>query len=146
MNAISRFPKRIYYFFIGIIMSICLTLDIPMRAIGPELDLTGYKLVWNDEFEGDALDTSKWAGHCCTIGGQPSEVYEGGYYSDSAIRVENGNLILSIRKEDGSDPKYPAGWYFGAIDSSPGFNSTYGYYEIRAKLAKATAGNCAFFT
>ena len=51
---------RIYYFFIGIIMSICLTLDIPMRAIGPQLDLTGYELVFEDEFEGDALDTDAW--------------------------------------------------------------------------------------
>ena len=145
MNAITNFPKKIYYFFISIIMSICLTLDIPMRAIGPELDLTGYELVWSDEFEGDDLDTTKWAGHCCTIGGAPTEVYEGGYYSDSAIKVENGNLVLSIRREDGSNPDYPAGWYFGAVDSSPSFNGTYGYYEIRAKLAKARAGNCAFF-
>ena len=141
MNVFSN----IYYFFIGIIMSICLTLDIPMHAIGRPVDLTGYELVWGDEFEGTALDTSKWAGHCCTLGGGPNEVYDGGYYSDHCIKVENGNLVLSIVKEDGSKAGYPAGWYFGAVDSTPGFTGTYGYYEIRAKLAKAVAGNCAFF-
>ncbi len=139
------FFDNIKYFFIGIIMSICLTFDIPMHAIGRPLDLTGYDLVWSDEFNGSALDTTKWTGHCCVLGGGPSEVYPGGYYSDSCIKVENGNLVLSIRKEDGSNAAYPAGWYFGAVDSSQSFNGTYGYYEIRAKVAKAVAGNSAFF-
>ena len=136
---------RIYYFFISIIMSICLTLDIPMKAIGPPVDLTGYEMVWNDEFEGTALDTAKWRGHTEVLGGGPSQIYEDGFYSDRCIEVKDGNLILSIKRFDGSEEGYPEGWYFASIDSYPGFNGTYGYYEIRAKMAKAVAGNCAFF-
>ena len=47
---------NIKYFFIGIIMSFCLLFDIPMHAIGRPVDLTGYELVWSDEFGGDTLD------------------------------------------------------------------------------------------
>ena len=136
---------KIYYFFIGIIMSICLTLDIPMHAIGPKLDLTGYEMVWNDEFEGTELDAAKWRGHNEVLGGGPARIYEGGYYSDRCIEVKDGNLILSIRRFDGSEEGYPEGWYFASIDSYPSFFGTYGYYEIRAKMAKAVAGNCAFY-
>ncbi len=141
MNAFSR----IYYFFISIIMSICLMFDIPMKAIGPPVDLTGYEIVWQDEFEGTELDTSKWRGHNEVLGGGPSQFYEDGYYSDRCIEVKDGSLILSIRYFDGSEEGYPEGWYFASIDSFPGFFGTYGYYEIRAKLAKAVAGNCAFY-
>ena len=137
--------SKIYYFFISIIMSICLMLDIPMKAIGPPVDLTGYEMVWNDEFEGTALDTAKWRGHTEVLGGGPSQIYEDGFYSDRCIEVKDGNLILSIKRFDGSEEGYPEGWYFASIDSYPGFNGTYGYYEIRAKMAKAKAGNCAFF-
>ena len=59
---------KIYYFFISIIMSICLTLDIPMKAMGRPVDLTGYELVWNDEFDGTELDTSKWRGEQIALG------------------------------------------------------------------------------
>ena len=144
MSVTSPFSK-IYYFFIGIIMSICLTLDIPMKAMGRPVDLTGYQLVWSDEFDGDALDTTKWRGHNEVLGGGPAQIYEDGFYSDRCIKVEGGNLILSIRHFDGSEEGYPEGWYFASVDSEPGFTGTYGYYEIRAKLAKAVAGNCAFY-
>ena len=136
---------KIYYFFIGIIMAICMTFDIPMRAIGKPVDLTGYELVWNDEFEGDALDTTKWKGHGQDLNGVPRQQYEGAYSCSDALEVKDGYLTISIRKEDGSKPDRPAGWYFASIDSAPGFIGTYGYYEIRAKMAKAKAGNCAFF-
>ncbi len=135
---------RIYYFFISIIMSICLTLDIPMKAIGPPLDLTGYEIVWQDEFEGDALDMTKWQGHVVPLGSDPV-AYDGGYLDDSAIEVKDGNLILSIKQYPESAGDLAGEYYFFYLDSRPGFSGTYGYYECRAKLAKAKAGNCAFW-
>ena len=141
MKALSR----IYYFFIGIIMSICLTFDIPMRAIGPKADLTGYELVWEDEFEGTRLDTTKWSGHGQSLDGTLTEQYPGGYSCSDCISVKDGYLTISIRHEDGSTPGKPEGWYFASIDSYPAFFSSYGYFECRAKLAKAVAGNCAFW-
>ena len=141
MNVFSR----IYYFFIGIIMSICLTLDIPMRAIGKPLDLTGYELVWNDEFEGTELDTTKWQGNGGMRTYEPAKDYEGGYYSNRCVEVKDGNLIISIKHFDGSEEGYPEGWYFASLNTEHSFNPVYGYFECRAKLAKAVAGNCAFW-
>ena len=143
MSANSVFGK-IYYFFIGIIMSICLTLDIPMRAIGKPLDLTGYQMVWSDEFEGTELDTTKWQGHVVPLGSGPV-AYDGGYLDDSAVAVKDGNLILSIKQYPESAGDRAGEYYFFYLDSRPGFSGTYGYYECRAKLAKARAGNCAFW-
>ncbi|MBQ6419878.1 MAG: glycoside hydrolase family 16 protein [Clostridia bacterium] len=143
MSSSSAFNK-IYYFFIGIIMSICLALDIPMRAIGRPLSLAGYHLVWSDEFDGDSLDTSKWSVRV-HADGSPVQEYSDGFYTDRCVEVKDGNLILSIKKFDGSEEGYPAGWYYASINSMPGFFDSYGYFECRAKLAKAVAGNCAFW-
>ena len=141
---------KIYYFFIGIIMSICLTLDIPMRAIGPKVDLTGYELVWNVEFEGDAVDQTKWHGHGQNFDGVPVKYYEGeygvsGYSCSDCLEVKDGCLTISLRYEDGSNPDRPEGYYFASIDTQGIAEFSYGYFECRAKLAKAVAGNCAFW-
>lgn len=144
--------SRIYYFFIGIIMSFCLAFDIPMHAIGPKVDLTGYELVWNDEFEGDSLDRTKWRGHGTDLDSDaPVPIYgaenghEAAYYSRECVNVKDGNLILSIRHSDGSEPAKPAGWYSASLDTDGIKDFTYGYFECRAKLAKAVAGNSAFW-
>ncbi|MBQ7638230.1 MAG: glycoside hydrolase family 16 protein [Clostridia bacterium] len=136
---------RIYYFFMSLIMTFCITFDIPARPLGPPVDLTGMELVWSDEFNGDSLDTTKWRAHNGSLGGSVTKAYEGGYYCDRCIEVKDGNLILSIKYFDGSEPGYPEGWYFASIDSMPSFFDAYGYFECRAKLAKAVSGNCAFW-
>lgn len=142
---------NIKYFFIGIIMSICLAFDIPMHAIGRPLDLTGYELVWSDEFEGAALDTTKWSGHNHDLSGALSKAYdaenghEACYYCSDNIKVQNGTLILSITHEDGTNPAKPAGWYAASLDTRESQLFTSGYFECRAKLCKAVAGNCAFW-
>ncbi len=143
---------RIYYFFVSIIMSICLTLDIPMHAIGPKVDLTGYELVWQDEFEGDAVDQTKWHGHGQDLNSDSLvKVYdaenghEAMYNTRDCIEVKDGCLILSIRHSDGSDPAHPKGWYSASLDTAATQQFTYGYFECRCKLAKAVAGNSAFW-
>ena len=141
-----------FAFFIGIIMSICLTLDIPMKAIGKPLDLTGYQLVWSDEFEGDAVDQTKWRGHGPDLNSDTlipvygaTDTHEALYYSRDCVEVKDGNLILSIRHADGSDPSRPKGWYCASLDTAATKQFSYGYFECRAILAKAVAGNSAFW-
>ena len=88
--------------------------DINTEAMGesetayvdePEGKYEGYKLVWNDEFDGDALDTTKWS---CQIGTGTSEGLtdwgnqELEYYTDEEknVRVEDGNLVITAIKEE----------------------------------------------
>lgn len=91
----------------------------PVTPYGPELDLEGYSLVYEEEFEGDALNTDEWSVfHRAT---------RGGYNSDSQIEVKDGNLIIT--GEYLEDGEFGPGWYAADIELKQTY--TYGYYEIR---------------
>ena len=98
-------------------------LDTPTTPRGDALDLTGYTLVFEDEFEGDTLDFDAWkyVGHGAERGGY--------CYSPSQTRVENGNLIMTGEyKEDGV---YGPGFYGADIALINWYKQ--GYFEIRCK-------------
>ena len=65
----------------------------------------GYSLVWQDEFDGEELDKTKWS---CQIGtGTTEGLTDWGnqeleYYTDNEenVRVEDGNLIITAIKEE----------------------------------------------
>lgn len=66
-----------------------------------------YSLVFSDDFDGTSLDLTKWNKE---TGYAPNQ--EKQYYTDSPnnIRVENGNLILTARKEQAvSNRNYTSG-------------------------------------
>ena len=90
--------------------------DTPRTPRGPELDLTGYELVFEDEFNGDALDTSTW---CYNMTG-----------SSEQISVHDGTMVM--RGEYKTEGARGEGWYGADI----GLNQLYckGYYEIRCKV------------
>jgi beta-glucanase (GH16 family) len=98
----------------------CLFFDLPMTPSGPELDLTGYELVFEDEFEGDALDLTKW-----THRGEGRQ--RGGFSADHQVRVENGNMI--IKGEYLENGKFGPGWYAGMVKVKDDYK--FGYFEIR---------------
>ena len=95
-------------------------LDTPRTPRGDALDLTGYTLVFEDEFEGDALDTDVW------------HIVSG--YADQ-LSFRDGNMVMTGEyKSDGPNGK---GLY--AVDI--GMNQLYckGYYEIRCKVFNNTS-------
>jgi beta-glucanase (GH16 family) len=98
----------------------CLLFDLPRTPSGPPVDLTGYELVFEDEFDGDSLNLEKWSHR--GLGRRA-----GGYIGESQVRVEDGNLI--IKGEYLEDGAYGPGWYAGMIKVKE--NYRYGYYEIR---------------
>lgn len=66
----------------------------------------GWTLVWADEFEGSALDRTKWNPEVSCWGGGNQERQ---CYTDRAenIAVEDGTLVLRARKERFSGPARP---------------------------------------
>ena len=108
-----------------------LTREIPENA--NVLDLSGYKLIFSDDFDSNKLDETKWNVH------ESASMRRGGYWTKDAIEVKNGTLNIHVFYKDG------VGWCSEGIDSSGKFENTYGYYEIRCKQPKGTGLWSAFW-
>lgn len=91
----------------------------------------GYKLFWEDQFEGDKLDSNKWAVR--GIGPRAA-----GFISPDAVKVNSGFLELSTFVENDSIKT-------GAVGTQGRFMSNYGYYECRAQLQKSSGNWAAFW-
>jgi beta-glucanase (GH16 family) len=91
-----------------------------------------WKLAWSDEFDGNAIDKSKWA----TPGERAAR--GPGIWSDKALKVGNGVLQFQVTRENGQ-------LVTCAISSENHFSSTYGYWVIRAKLPRTSGYRPAFW-
>jgi beta-glucanase (GH16 family) len=98
-----------------------------------------WKLLWHDEFTGDALDKSKWEiglpwGGTDGTGRHHNDQYAS-YVLDHDIAVEDGQLKLLTRREDVVDKKGRT-FHFseGLITTAKSFRQQYGYFEARIKL------------
>lgn len=114
----------------------CMVFDTPVTPRGQELDLSGYQLVFEDEFEGDALDTDAWF----TRG---DGARRSGYNAPSQVAVKDGNLVITGEYRDETNGMYGAGWYVGAVALKE--NRSKGYYEIRCKCNKGEQFWSAFW-
>jgi beta-glucanase (GH16 family) len=91
----------------------------------------GYDLVWEDQFNGNTLDTNKWE----VRGVGPRAL---GFVSPEAVKVENGYLKLSAFKKDSRI-------MLGAVGTQNHFMTKYGFYECRAELQKSAGVWAAFW-
>lgn len=67
---------------------------------------TGWQLVWSDEFDGEAIDHSKWSFDVDCWGGGNNE--RQCYRDDpSNAGIEDGKLVITARKESHTGPAYP---------------------------------------
>ncbi len=113
------------------------------RAYEPEksnpIDLSDYKLVFNEEFEGDELDFSVWRITCPE--GLPSRA---GIVTNKYTRVKDGNLYMPIKQIDYEvNGEIIKTWAQDDIEVIQPF--TYGYFECRAIMPKAHNGAGAFW-
>ena len=102
------------------------------------------ELVWTDEFDGDALDLTKWEGH--GFGGQETIVRRGSYWNTDFCTVKDG--CLHIRTEycpDGYNGNGKPGWYTCGVDTRGLFEPTSGYFECRCILPKGAGLWSAFW-
>lgn len=90
-----------------------------------------WKLVWQDEFDGEKLDETKWS----------PNVWESRFVNDEDqaytsrpqnLRVENGMLVIEAHREDYQGAKFTS----GRVHSSGKGDFLYGRFEIRAKLPR----------
>jgi len=94
----------------------------------PTADYTN--LVWSDEFDTNgAPNPAKW-GYDIGAGGWGNS--EAQYYTNNAsnVKVQDGNLIITAKKENLSGSSYTS----ARLKSENKFEFTYGKIEVRAKL------------
>jgi beta-glucanase (GH16 family) len=91
----------------------------------------GYELVWEDQFNGKALDPQKWE----IRGVGPRAL---GFVSPEAVNVDGGYLKLSaLKKEDRI--------LIGAVGTQNHYMTKYGFFECRAQLQKSPGIWAAFW-
>jgi beta-glucanase (GH16 family) len=100
----------------------------------PSANNSGWRLVWSDEFNGPALDRSRWVAE---LGGGGWGNQELEYYTDrdSNVSVQNGNLVITARSEKYTGPDGVTRNYTSARLKTLGtFSQIYGRFEARIKL------------
>lgn len=91
-------------------------------------DKPGWWLIWHDEFDGAALDASKWVAEDADL----VKNNELQYYSPDEVYLHDGVLTLRSQKRTIGHNSYTS----GLVESRGNFSNRYGRYEIRAKLPK----------
>lgn len=79
----------------------------------------GYRLVWEDNFDGDKLDLTKWTPETYIRRGNP--------LSGDAVTVKDGVLAITTYTDGGKH-------YTGFITTKGKFETTYGYFEARIRF------------
>ena len=103
----------------------------PARHFAPD---NSWSLVFDDEFDGTTLDRDKW--HTAYPWGRDrSSVGELQWYADDAFVEQDGILRIVAQHRPMEGHQYTS----GIIASWDTFSTTYGYFEIRAKIPKGKA-------
>lgn len=94
---------------------------------------TNWRLVWNDEFDGTALDTSKWS--TVTNCGDRRNNEQQCYMADD-VSVRNG--VLTIKSERRSQGGFS--YTSGAVKTGSKFTQAYGRFEFSARMPQGGQG------
>lgn len=92
-----------------------------------------WSLVWQDEFEGDGLNSNNWNYEVNATGGGNNELQ---YYTDRGENsfVANGYLVLRAQRENFEGPEGQRDFTSARINSRNKADFRYGRFEIRARL------------
>jgi beta-glucanase (GH16 family) len=98
-----------------------------------------WKLLWDDEFDGNHLDGSKWTSGLSWAGDDGSYRHHNSQYAsyitDDNIVLHDGQLYLLTHKQDVANPSGKIYHYTQAFIQTDGkFSYTYGYCEVRIKV------------
>jgi beta-glucanase (GH16 family) len=106
------------------------TPTVPPSTPTPEWLRTGWELVWQDEFEGDAINRDNWTFDLGGGGGWGNHEWQ--WYTDRPenVRLEEGILIIEAREEEFLRGDYTS----GRIKTQWRHNWTYGRFEARIQI------------
>src|SRR5699024_9491512 len=91
-----------------------------------------WKLVWNDEFDGEEINMNNWSFDRPDNGRWNGEIQS---YTDQNAWVENGNLIIEAREEKFTEPDGQTYDYTSSKLITKGKQIwTYGKVEVKAKM------------
>lgn len=147
-NLITRiisFFQAIWLFLLGLFSPapVYKPVIIPPPENPAVLNLEDYRLVWSDEFDGTALNASKWKGFRCS--GEKAAVRQGGYWHTDFASVGGGTLNISTEYYALGYKGGKPGWYSCGICTDGLFEQTYGYFEVRCILPKGSGLWAAFW-
>lgn len=134
--------RQIIFYATSLVLLFCAGCQDQEELAGCDLELdleaAGYELVWSDEFDGEAIDPTKWSydlGDGCDRGicGWGNNELE--YYTDSPENsfVSNGNLIIRAKRET---PLYLGQYQYTSarmVTKNQG-DWRYGRIDVRARL------------
>lgn len=96
-----------------------------------------YELVWSDEFDGTSLDLTKWdyqQGTGASEGLTGWGNNERQYYTEENVRLEDGMLIITAKKETKGGMPYTS----SRILTRGKYTTTFGRIEARVSLPEGT--------
>lgn len=99
--------------------------DLPVTPPGK-----AFRLVWNDEFNGESLDKTKWD--------VPTNRRRDGWWSEQAVSVGDGHLAIQTLK-DGDR------YLDACVRTRDKFEHRFAYYEARIKLQEQPGHWSAFW-
>lgn len=92
-----------------------------------------YKLVWSDDFDGSELNTKAWNVEVNGNGGGNQELQ---YYTAQNVKVANGNLVITAKKQSFGGKSFTS----GRINTMGKVAFEHGKVEARIKLPKTANG------
>ncbi len=98
-----------------------------------EMKADGWNLTFDDEFDGTALDATKWVPHYNYTAIINHELQA---YIPDAFSFNNGILSINAKHEPGMQGGHQQQYTSGAMTTFGKFSQMYGYFEVRCKLPK----------
>jgi len=108
----------------------------PAKSEGPKplakgIDVSGYKLAWRDEFDGEKVDAEKWAFRT------DSKMWSAQRAAN--VSVKDGVLRIALKKEEAGKMHYTG----GGVISTGAFK--HGFYETRFKVPPGAGWHTSFW-
>ena len=115
--------------------------DTKIDTVNPTEPVSDWVMVWEDNFDGDAIDDKKWSFeiNCAGGGNNEKQCYTD---SDENAFIADGILnIVALPAEEGADKPYTS----ARINTRYKADFKYGRFEVRAKLPSGQGSWPAFW-